>query len=67
MVVVTSIISNQEWIRLRDAAAKPFPNDVLAREEIMCRYAMSGIAALKNLSEKALRFRYGNTSGSYWP
>jgi hypothetical protein len=51
MVFVTSIVSSQEWIRLRDAAAKQFPNEVLARGEIMRRYAMSGVAALKNLSE----------------
>jgi hypothetical protein len=52
MVFVTSIISSQEWIRLRDAAAKQFPNEVLARGEILRRYAMSGVAALKNLSEQ---------------
>ena len=51
MVFVTSIISSQKWIRFRDAAAKQFPNEVLARGEIMRRYAMSGVAALKNLSE----------------
>ena len=54
MVFVTAIISSQEWIRLRDAAAKQFPNEVLARGEIMRRYAMSGVAAVKNLSEQDL-------------
>jgi hypothetical protein len=52
MIFVTSIISSQEWIRLRDAAAKQFPNEVLARGEILRRYAMSGVSALKNLSEQ---------------
>jgi hypothetical protein len=52
MVFVTSIISSQEWIRLRDAAAKQFTNEVLARGEIMRRYAMSGVAAVKNLSQQ---------------
>ena len=52
MVFVTSILSSQEWIRLRDAAAKQFSNEVLARGEIMRRYAMSGVSALKNLSEQ---------------
>ena len=52
MLFVTSILSNQEWIRLRDAAAKQFPNEVLARGEILRRYAMSGVLALKNLSEQ---------------
>jgi hypothetical protein len=42
----------QEWYRLRDAAAKQFPNEVLARGEILRRYAMSGVSALKNLSEQ---------------
>jgi len=51
-VFVTSIISSQEWIRLRGGAAKQFPNEELARGEIMRRYAMSGVAVLKNLSEQ---------------
>jgi len=44
----------------RDAAAKQFPQ-VLARGEIMRRYAMSGVAAVKNLSEpldNAVRYLY---------
>jgi len=32
---VTSIISSQEWIRLAEAAQQAFPNEVLARGEIM--------------------------------
>jgi len=79
MVFVTSIISSQEWIRLRDAAAKQFPNEVLARGEILRRYAMSGVSALKNLSEQArARLQYehqatmtvagpeGDKGGSPW-
>jgi hypothetical protein len=31
MVFVTSIVSSQEWIRLRDVAQQFFPNEVLAR------------------------------------
>jgi hypothetical protein len=38
MVFVTSIISSQEWIRLRDAAQQAFPNEVLARGEICGDY-----------------------------
>lgn len=52
MVFVTSILSSQEWIRLKDAAGRQFPGEVLARGEIMRRYAMSGVSALKNLSEQ---------------
>ena len=47
MVFVTSIISSQEWIRLAEAAQQAFPNEVLARGEIMRRFSLSGVAALK--------------------
>jgi len=52
MVFITAIISSGVWIKLRDAAAKQFPNEVLAQGEILRRYALSGVAALKNLSEQ---------------
>lgn len=52
MIFATVILSSGEWCTLRDAAAKQFPNEVLARGEIMRRYAMSGVAAVKNLSER---------------
>ena len=52
MIFLTSIISSQEWIRLRDAAAKQFPNEVLARGEIMRWFSLSGVvAALKAASD----------------
>jgi hypothetical protein len=51
MVFVTSIISSQEWIRLRDAAQQFFPNEVLARREIMRRFSLSGVAALRAATE----------------
>jgi hypothetical protein len=51
MVFVTSIISSQEWIRLRDVALQFFPNEVLARGEIMRRFSLSGVAALKAATE----------------
>jgi len=41
MIFVTSIISSQEWIRLRDAAQHFFSNEVLAREEIMRRFSLT--------------------------
>jgi hypothetical protein len=47
MVFVTSIISSQEWIRLRDAAQQFFPNEVLARGEILRRFSLSGVPVLK--------------------
>lgn len=51
MVFVTSIISSQEWIRLAEAAQQAFPNEVLARGEIMRRFSLSGVAALKAASD----------------
>jgi hypothetical protein len=51
MVFVTSIISSQEWIRLSEAARQAFPNKVLARGEIMRRFSLSGVAALKAASD----------------
>jgi hypothetical protein len=47
MVFVTSILSSQEWIRLSEAAQQAFPNEVLARGEIIRRFSLSGVAALK--------------------
>lgn len=55
-------LDHQQWIRLRDAAAKQFPNEVLARGKIMRRYAMSGVTAVKNLSEQD-RARMQRASG----
>jgi len=46
MIFVTSISSSQEWIRLSEAA-QAFPNEVLARGEIMRPFSLSGVAALK--------------------
>jgi hypothetical protein len=51
MVFVTSIISSQEWCKLRDAALEAFPGEVLARGEIMRRFSLSGVAALKAASD----------------
>ena len=51
MIFVTSIISSQEWIRLSEAAQQAFPNEVLARGEIMRRSSLSGVAALKAVSD----------------
>jgi hypothetical protein len=44
---VTSIISSQEWIRLAEAAQQAFPGEVLARGEVLRRFSLSGVAALK--------------------
>jgi hypothetical protein len=52
MIFVTSIISSQAWIRLSEAAQQAFPNEVLARGEIMRRFSLSGVAALKAASDE---------------
>jgi hypothetical protein len=36
MIFVTSIISSQEWSKLRDAAQQAFPGEVLARGRSCC-------------------------------
>jgi hypothetical protein len=51
MIFITSIISSAEWIRLREAAQVASPNEVLARGEIMRRFSLSGVAALKAATE----------------
>jgi hypothetical protein len=53
MIFVTSIITGAEWSELRDAAAKQFPNERLAQREILRRYALSGVAALKAASDRS--------------
>ena len=51
MIFVTSIITRAEWSKLRDAAAKQFPNERLAQGEILRRYALSGVEAQKAASD----------------
>ena len=47
----TLTLTAREWIKLRDAAAKQFPNEVLSRAEVLRGYAMIGISALKLASD----------------
>jgi hypothetical protein len=51
MIFVTSIISSQEWIRLSEAAQQAYPGEVLARGEILRRFSLSSIAAMKAASD----------------
>jgi hypothetical protein len=55
MVFVTSIISSQEWIRLAETVQQALPNEVLARGEIMRRFSLSGVAALKAASDCSIQ------------
>ena len=47
MIFITSIITSAELVKPTDAAQKQFPNETLARGEVLRRYAMSRVAALK--------------------
>jgi hypothetical protein len=38
MVFITSIISSDEWVKLRDAAAAQFPGEALARFYVVMRW-----------------------------
>lgn len=51
MIFVTSIISSAEWIKLQEAAAKQFFGETLARGEIMWRFSLSRVQALKAASD----------------
>jgi hypothetical protein len=51
MINVTLTITGNEWGRLRAAAEKAFPNELLSRGEITRRFALAGIEATKCLSE----------------
>jgi hypothetical protein len=55
MIFITSIISSAEWVKLRDAAAAQFPGEVLARGEVLRRYALAGIEATKRLAEEDMK------------
>jgi len=59
-MLFVSIISSQEWIRLRDAAQQQFPGEGLARGEMMRRFSLSGVAALKAASDAERGRRSGN-------
>ena len=38
-------------MKLQDAAAKQFPGEALARGEVLRRYALAGVEALKDVSD----------------
>jgi hypothetical protein len=43
-------LTSDEWIKIFNAAAKQWPTETLSRAEIVRRYTMFGIQALKNTS-----------------
>jgi hypothetical protein len=63
MVFVTSIVSSQEWIWLSETAQQAFSGEVLARGEIMRRFSLRGVAALKAAAEAQRKKVQQQTSG----
>jgi hypothetical protein len=57
MINVTLTIRGVELGRLRDAAERAFPNELLSRAEITRRFALAGIEATKNLAEEDMKRR----------
>jgi hypothetical protein len=51
MLCVGLLLSSDEWQRIQQAAAEQFPGKVLSRAEIVRRYTLAGIEALKNASD----------------
>jgi hypothetical protein len=49
MYCVSVNLTTSEWVKIRDAAQKAFPNEVLSRSEIIRRYALTGIEVLAKL------------------
>ena len=50
MFCISMLVSSSEWVRIRDAAARQFPNENLSRAEICRRYVLAGVDAIKNAS-----------------
>jgi hypothetical protein len=50
MYCLTINLTSDEWIRIRNAAVKQWPTETLSYAEIVRRYIMTGIQALKNTS-----------------
>jgi hypothetical protein len=59
MFCVSLNLTSSEWMRIQQAASKQFPNETLSRAEIVRRYTLAGIDALKQLSS-ADRARLAN-------
>ena len=50
MLCVSVNLTSSEWLRIQQAASKQFPNEALSHAEIVRRYTLAGIDALKQLS-----------------
>jgi hypothetical protein len=50
MIYATVLLTGDEWLRVRQASRKAFPDEVLSQGEIVRRYALIGMEALKNIS-----------------
>ena len=47
MIALSLILSSDEWILVQRAAARQWPGETLSRSEIIRRYVLVGIAALR--------------------
>ena len=50
MYCVSVNLTSSEWVRIQEAAQKAFPNETLSRAEIVRRYALAGVDALRQLA-----------------
>lgn len=50
MYYVSVLLTSNEWVKIRDAANKQWPQERLSRSEIVRRYTLFGMESLKNLS-----------------
>ena len=50
MYCVSVNLTSSEWMRIQQCAEKQWPQECLSRAEIVRRYTLFGMEALKNLS-----------------
>jgi DNA-directed RNA polymerase subunit RPC12/RpoP len=54
MFCLPLVISSAEWVKILDAANRQFPNEKLSGSEIVRRYALTGVEAIKDASPEDL-------------
>jgi hypothetical protein len=52
MYCVSVNLTSSEWLKIQQAAQKAFPNETLSRAEIVRRYTLIGIDALKGWARR---------------
>jgi hypothetical protein len=51
MFCVSMNLTSSEWLKIHQASARQWPDEVLSRAEICRRYVLVGVDTLKNLSD----------------